>query len=45
MLTYATHFEQPTGAEKLLPVGKLSEYEASLLKGALPELSGSIAST
>jgi hypothetical protein len=36
---------QPSGAEKLLPVGKLSEYEASLLKAALAELTGSISST
>nr|CRX79124.1 hypothetical protein ls5930a1_00170 [Leucosporidium scottii]CRX79200.1 hypothetical protein ls5931a1_00025 [Leucosporidium scottii] len=32
----------PEGAKKLHPVGKLSSYEASLLKAALGELSGSI---
>lgn len=36
---------QPSGAEKLLPLGKLSESEAALLKAALPELAASIAST
>lgn len=33
----------PSGAEKLLPLGKLSESEAALLKAALPELAASIA--
>ncbi|KAL8291306.1 hypothetical protein RQP46_002284 [Phenoliferia psychrophenolica] len=33
----------PNGIEKVLPIGKLSEYEKTILKAALPELSGSIA--
>ena len=37
-------YVQPNGIEKVLPIGKLSDYEKTLLKGALPELSGSIAS-
>ncbi|KAM0747843.1 malate dehydrogenase, NAD-dependent [Meredithblackwellia eburnea MCA 4105] len=32
----------PNGAEKQLPLGKLSEYEQTLLKAAVPELVGSI---
>lgn len=36
--------QQPNGIEKIHPIGSLSAYEATLLKAALPELSGSISS-
>ena len=35
---------QPNGAEKLLSLGKLSDYEAGLLKSAVEELKPSISS-
>ncbi|OZJ04982.1 putative malate dehydrogenase, mitochondrial [Bifiguratus adelaidae] len=32
----------PAGVQRILPIGNLSEYEAGLLKTALPELNGNI---
>ena len=36
---------QVNGISKILPIGKLSEYEAGLLAAVIPELQGSISST
>ena len=40
--TRLDHFPQKNGVEKNLGLGTLSDYEKELVKGALPELLGSI---